>query len=117
MFKELGAVMNLMKNKGKLEEEMNKFKSVIPTLTAEGTAGAGMVTVKCNGKMELVSITMSDDAFKLGDRGMLEDLTLVAANQALAKVRELVATETAKMAGNMGLPAGMMDQLGSITGG
>jgi DNA-binding YbaB/EbfC family protein len=116
MFKELGAVMNLMKNKGKLEEEMQKFKSVIPTLTAEGTAGGGMVTAKANGKMELVSIKMSEDAFKLNDHGMLEDLTLVAVNQAMAKVRELVASETAKMAGAMGLPAGMMDQLGSMTG-
>ena len=116
MFKELGAVMNLMKNKGKIEEEMQKFKAVIPTLTAEGTAGGGMVTAKANGKMELVAIKMSEDAFKLNDRGMLEDLTLVAVNQAMAKVRELVASETAKMAGNMGLPAGMMDQLGSMTG-
>jgi DNA-binding YbaB/EbfC family protein len=116
MFKELGAVMNLMKNKGKLEEEMQKFKSIVPTITAEGSSGGGMVTVKVNGRLEVMSMKISEDAFKMNDRELVEDLTVAAVNQALAKVRELLAAETAKMAGNMGLPPGMMDQLGGMTG-
>ena len=108
MFKELGAMMNLMGNKGKLQDEMQKFQAVVPTLTAEGNAGGGMVTVKANGRMEILSIKISDDALRLNDREMLEDLVTAATNQALGKVRELVASETAKMAETMGLPPGMM---------
>ena len=117
MFEKLGAVMNLMKNRSKLEEEMGKFRAIVPTITAEGSSGGGMVTAKANGKMEIASIKMSEDAFRLNDREMLEDLTVAAVNQALIKVRELVAAETAKMAANMGLPPGMVDQLGGMTGG
>ena len=38
---------------------------------------------------------------------MLEDLIRAATNQAIAKVRELIAEETGKMTGNLGLPPGM----------
>ena len=113
MFKELGAMMNLMGNKSKIQDEMQKFQTQIPLIVAEGTAGGGMVTVKANGKMEILSCKIGADAFKLGDREMLEDLVVAASNQALGKVRDLLAAETAKMASNMGIPAGM---LGGLTG-
>ncbi len=108
MFKELSAMMSLMGNKSKIQDEMQKFQATIPSIIADGTAGGGMVTVKANGKMEILSCKISEDALKLNDREMLEDLVIAAANQALAKVRDTLAAETAKMAGNMGLPAGML---------
>ena len=114
MFKELGAMMGLMGNKSKIQDEMQKFQASIPLIIAEGTAGGGMVTVKANGKMEILSCKIGEDAFKLDDREMLEDLVIAATNQALGKVRDLLAAETAKMASNMGLPPGM---LGGMMGG
>ncbi len=108
MFKELSAMMSLMGSKSKIQDEMQKFQATIPKITADGTAGGGMVTVKANGKMEILSCQISEEALKLNDREMLEDLVIAATNQALAKVRDILATETAKMASNMGLPAGML---------
>lgn len=113
MIKELSAMMGLMGNKSKIQDEMQKFQAQIPLITAEGFAGGTMVVVKANGKMEIVSCKISAEAMQLQDREMLEDLVMAATNQALGKVREILATETAKMASNMGLPAGM---LGSLTG-
>jgi DNA-binding YbaB/EbfC family protein len=108
MMKELGAVMNLLGNKGKLQEEVARFQQSVSQITAEGTAGGGMVTVKVNGRMELTACRVSEEAWKLDDREMVEDLIVAAANQALAKVREQVSAETARMAGNLGLPPGML---------
>jgi len=108
MFKELGAMMSLMGNKGKIQEEIAKFQQQVPLITAEATAGAGYVTAKVNGKFEVLSIRISEEAMALNDREMLEDLTTGAINQAMAKARQLVADETAKMAGAIGLPAGML---------
>ena len=51
---------------------------------------------------------ISDEAMKLNDREMLEDLIAAATNQALAKVRQQLAEESAKMAANIGLPPGML---------
>jgi DNA-binding YbaB/EbfC family protein len=113
MFKELGAMMNLLGNKGKIAEEVAKFQQAVAQLTAEGTAGGGMVTVKVSGKLEVLSCTIGEDAMKLNDREMLEDLVVAATNQALSKVREQLAVESAKVAASLGLPPGA---LGGIPG-
>ena len=108
MFKELGSLMKLMGNQGKIQEEVQKFQAQVGTITAEATAGAGYVTVKVNGKLEVLSVRISEEAMALNDREMLEDLVAAATNQALAKVREQLAQESAKMAANIGLPPGML---------
>ena len=108
MFKELGAMVGLLKNQGKIQEEMQKFQASVGQITAEASSGAGYVTVKVNGRMEVLSVRISDEALKLGDREMLEDLVVAAANQALTKVRAQLAEESAKMAANIGLPPGML---------
>ncbi len=88
MLKELGSLMSLMNNRGKIQEEVAKLQQTVAQMTAEGTAGAGMVTVRVNGKMEVLGITIGEEAWKLNDREMLEDLIAAATNQALAKVRD-----------------------------
>jgi len=107
MFKEVGQVFGLMKNLPKIREEMEKLQGRLAQLQAEGGAGAGMVKVKVNGRMELLSCTLSEEAMRQNDKELLEDLIVGATNQALAKVRQLVADETAKMATGFGLPSGM----------
>ncbi len=108
MFKELGGMMNLLRNQGKIQEEFQKFQSQIGSIVAEATSGAGLVTAKVNGKMEVLSVRISDEAMKLNDKEMLEDLIAAALNQALSKVRQLIAEESAKMATGLGLPPGML---------
>jgi DNA-binding YbaB/EbfC family protein len=108
MFKELGQMMHLLGNKSKIQEEIQKFQAQVGTITAEATAGAGYVTVKVNGRLEVVTVRITDEAMQLNDREMLEDLIAAATNQALNKVREQLAAESAKMAANIGLPPGML---------
>ncbi len=107
MFKELGQMASLMKNLPKIREEMSKLQGRMAQISAEGDAGGGMVKVRVNGNMEVVSCTFSDEAIKGGDKELLEDLTAAAVNQAMKKAKEAVAEETAKMATGLGLPPGM----------
>jgi DNA-binding YbaB/EbfC family protein len=116
MFKELGSMMSLLRNQGKIQEELQKFQAQIGSIVAEATSGAGFVAVKVNGRMEVLSIRISDEAMKLNDREMLEDLIAAATNQALAKVRQQIADESAKMAAGLGLPAGAFSGGGGIPG-
>jgi len=107
MFKGLGQLASLMTQLPKIREEMERFQQSLGQLTAEGDAGGGMVKVKANGKMEVLACTLSDEALKLNDREMLEDLITAATNQALNKVRQLTAEEAGKMASSLGLPPGL----------
>lgn len=107
MFKELGALMGMFKNQGKIQEAFQKFEAQVAAITAEAASGAGYVTVKVNGKMEVLSVRISEEAWKLNDREMLEDLIAAATNQALVKVRQQLAEASAKMTSEIGLPPGL----------
>ncbi len=111
MFKGLGTMMSLLSNPEKIREQAQATKQRLAQLWAEGDAGGGMVKVRASGNLEILACTLSEDVFKTGDREMLEDLIRAATNQALNKVRELTAQEYAKMAQELGLPAGMMSNL------
>jgi len=105
MFKEIGQFANVMRALPKIKEEMEGLQARLVKITADGDAGGGMVKATVNGKLEIVRCTLSPEA--LGDRELLEDLIRSAVNQALERARTQVAEETAKMAGNLGLPPGM----------
>jgi hypothetical protein len=107
MFKEIGQLASMMRNLPKIREEVGQLQERLARIIVEGDAGAGLVKTKVNGKLELIACTISEDALKLNDREMLEDLIKNAVNQAIQKTRELVAEETGKMASNLGLPPGM----------
>jgi hypothetical protein len=107
MFKEIGQFANLMRNLPKIREEVEQLQQRLARITAEGSAGGDLVKARVNGKMEVLSCHLSDEALKQNDRELLEDLIVGAVNQALQRVRQLVAEETAKMAGGLGLPEAM----------
>jgi DNA-binding YbaB/EbfC family protein len=107
MFKDFGQLAGLMKNLPKIKEEMERLQQRLGQVTADGDAGGGMVKVRVNGKMEVLSCVLSDEALKLSDREMLEDLIVAAVNQAIQRTRQLVAEETGKMASGLGLPQGL----------
>ncbi|MFL5240935.1 MAG: YbaB/EbfC family nucleoid-associated protein [Gemmataceae bacterium] len=117
MFKEIGQLAGMMRQLPKIKEEMDKLQQRLGQLSAEGDAGAGMVRIRVNGRMEVQACTLSDEALKSGDKEMLEDLIRAATNQALERIRRQVADETGKMASGFGLPPGVSIPGLSLPGG
>jgi len=107
MFRELGQMASLMRQLPKIKEEMERLQRRLAEVATEAEAGGGMVKARVNGKMELLACTLSDEALRLNDRELLEDLIRSAVNAAIAKARLKAAEETAKMATELGLPTGM----------
>ena len=105
-FKQLSQLAGMFGNMSKMQEAVERFQEKVGEITAEGDAGGGMVKVRVNGKFEVLSCTLSEEVFNLGDRELLQDLLVGATNQALERAREQVADETKKMAVSMGLPPG-----------
>jgi len=107
MFEKLGQFASMLRNLPKMKEEIERTQQRLGQLTAEGDAGGGMVKVRVNGRMEVLGCSLSEEAMKLNDREMLEDLIRAATNQALEKARRLAAEEMSKTMAGMGLPAGV----------
>src|SRR6266478_4308217 len=107
MFGQLGQIAGLLRQLPKLKEEAEKFQAKLGEIVADGNAGGDMVTVRINGRMEVLKVTLTDAAYALQDREMLEDLIASATNASLVKVRDQVNAEAQNMAATMGLPTGM----------
>jgi DNA-binding YbaB/EbfC family protein len=107
MLEKLSAFAGLIRNLPKMKEEIERAQQRLGQLTAEGDAGGGMVKVRANGRMEILTCSISEDAMKSNDRELLEELIRSATNQALEKVRRLAAEEMSQTMTGMGLPKGM----------
>ena len=94
----------LMKQAQKMQEDLQKAQEESLTLTAEGSAGGGVVKVVANGKHEIVSIQISPEAVSKDEVEMLQDLIIAATNEALKKVHEEMSSEMSKITGGMPLP-------------
>ena len=99
--------------RGPTLEEVGNMAAFLASDLAGATTGttvsltAGMVKVKANGRLEVQSCTLSDEAVRAGDKELLEDLIKAAVNQALEKARQLMLEETNKTMSALGLPAGI----------
>ena len=116
MFGDMGAILKLLGNRDKIQAEFVRFKDSLGGITAEGDAGGGLVTVRANGRMEVVSCHLRDGAPVGGDPAALAALVVAATNVALAKARVLVADAAQKVAGGLDIPPALMKQMGGFPG-
>lgn len=93
-------------NKGLLNQVqnmMNKMQQEMGQMKFEGTAGNGKVKVVCNGLQEILSVKIDPELLK-EESTLLEDLIVVATNDALNKSKEAGNNTVAQMMANMNLP-------------
>ena len=69
-----------------------------------GSASGEMVTVKMNGKHEVLAITIKPEAVDPDDIEMLEDLVAAAVNATVKQVDETAEAEMGKLTGGMNIP-------------
>ena|SRR5206468_3810794 len=105
-FKQFGQVTSLLQQLPKIKQEIEGLRQRLGQMVAEGDAGAGMVKVRVNGKLEMLSCSISDEVFRQNDRELLEDLIRSATNQAVERARQQTAEEADKMAAGFGFPPG-----------
>lgn len=97
-----GMNMNaLVQQAKKMQEQMLKAQEELDNAEVVGKAGGEMVTVVMNGKKEIKSIKLDKTAVDPDDVEMLEDLLIVAINDASAKADELSKEKMGPM-GNLG---------------
>ncbi|SHJ60154.1 hypothetical protein SAMN02745975_02453 [Geosporobacter subterraneus DSM 17957] len=99
-----GNMNNMLKQVQKMQKEMERLQEEIAQREVEASAGGGAVTVKVNGKREILDIGIQPAVVDPDDIEMLQDLIIAAANEALRKAEEMMAKEMGKVTGGMNLP-------------
>jgi nucleoid-associated protein EbfC len=70
----------------------------------ESSSGGGSVTVKMDGRKQVLSIRIDPEAVKSGDIEMLQDLVTAAVNGASRKIDEAMQSTMGGMLGGLGIP-------------
>lgn len=95
---------NLMKQAQKMQAEMARVQEELGSKMVEATAGGGAIKIVANGHKEIQEVLIDPSAVDAEDIEMLQDLILVAVNEALRKADELAAADMGKFTGGMKLP-------------
>lgn len=110
-----GGNMGLMKQLQKMQEDMAAAQEALASETVEVTAG-GIVTVVMTGHQRVQSVTIKADAVDTSDPEWvndLQDLVMVAVNQAIEQSQTLAAQRMESITGGLGDVPG----LGGLLGG
>jgi len=97
----------MMKQAQQMQKEMSVVQETLEDLVVEGVAADGMVKVKMDGNQKLLDINI-DPAAQHEELDLLEDLILIAVNQAVIKSQDKAQKRmnavTGNILGNIKLP-------------
>ncbi|GEN89361.1 YbaB/EbfC family nucleoid-associated protein [Oceanobacillus sp. FSL W8-0428] len=83
-----GNMNNMMKQMQKMQKKMMQAQDELHEMSFEATAGGGMVTVRANGKKEIVDVEIKEEVVDPDDIEMLQDLIVAATNDVLNQIDE-----------------------------
>ena len=98
-----GGMGGFMKQAQQMQKKVAQIKSEIDVLEIKGESGGGMVKVVVSGKKTLISVDVNPEIMK-EDKEMLEDLILIATNNAIQKVDDISKEKMSSVTGGMNLP-------------
>ncbi len=99
-----GNMQQMLKQAQKMQETVMKIQQETESKEVEASSGGGVVTVKANGKKEVLEIKIKPEAVDPDDVEMLEDLVLAAVNEAISQADKMMS----EAMGKAGLPGGLM---------
>ena len=97
-------IQDLMKQAQQVQQLQERLQQEMATLTVEGNAGGGMVTVVVNGAKQVQSLKIDPEVVSKEDVEMLQDMILAAINDAHRKVDEALANQMQGMMGGLRIP-------------
>lgn len=88
----------------KMQEDMEALQADLDEREYDISAGGGMVSLKINGKKEVLSMEIKPEIVDPDDTETLADIIIAAVNEGIKRVDDTNSTEMAKITGSMGLP-------------
>ena len=103
---------NLQQMLGQAKEMQEQMQAKLASTIVEASSGGGAVTVRMNGKKELLKLTIDPAAVASlsgpsPDVEMLEDLITAAINEAGRRAEEILKQSMQGMLGGLNLPPGL----------
>lgn len=105
--------LKLQEMLGQARQMQEQIQQKLAAMVVEASSGGGAVTVKMNGKKEVLKISIDPAAVATltgpnADLEMLEDLIAAAVNEAGRRAEELMKSSVQGMLGGLNLPPGLL---------
>jgi len=98
---------SLQQMMGQLQHAQERLQKQMESLIVEASAGGGMVTVKMNGRKQVMEVRIEPEVFAEKDHEMLSDLVRAAVNDASRRVDEETSSQIQSLAGSLPGMAGL----------
>ena len=100
MFK--GGMAGMMQKAKQMQEDMETAQEEIKLLTCEGISASGSIKIILNGEYKVTNINIDDSL--LSDKEILEDLIMLAVNDASSKINSASKDKMKNVTGGLSLP-------------
>lgn len=99
-----GNMQKQMQQMQQMQRRMEEMQAELDTKEVEATAGGGAVSITVSGKKEIVKVLIKPEVVDPEDVEMLQDLIMVAANEAMRQIEEMSQNEMGKLTGGLSIP-------------
>jgi nucleoid-associated protein EbfC len=95
---------NIQELMSQAKKQYEQLQKKMQETVVESSAGGGTVTVKMDGRKQVLGLKIDPEAVKSGDIEMLQDLITAAINGAAKKVDDSMQSAMSGMLGGMNIP-------------
>jgi nucleoid-associated protein EbfC len=100
-------ILGLMKQAQAMQAKMHEMQAEMEQIEVEGQAGGGMVRVTLTAKGQMKGLSIDDQLLKADEKVILEDLIVVAHEDARKKAERVVEEKMKGVTAGLSLPPGM----------
>ncbi|MBE3090624.1 MAG: YbaB/EbfC family nucleoid-associated protein [Actinobacteria bacterium] len=94
----------MMKQAKMMQKQMEKVQDELKDMQFEASAGGGAVKVTVNGEQDVLEVKINKDVADPEDIEMLEDMVLVAVNDAIKQSKDEAKNKLAGVTGGLNIP-------------
>lgn len=94
----------MMKQAKVMQKQMEKVQDELKGMQFEASSGGGAVKITVNGEQEVLKVKVNKDIVDPEDIEMLEDMVLVAVNDAIKQSKDEAKNKLAGVTGGFSIP-------------
>ncbi|MEA2015706.1 MAG: YbaB/EbfC family nucleoid-associated protein [Actinomycetota bacterium] len=94
----------MMKQAKIMQQKIQSIKKELKEMKFEASAGGGAVKVRMNGDQEILGVEIDKKMIKPDDLDMIEDMVMVAVNDAVKQSKEEAKKKMSALTGGMDIP-------------
>ena len=99
-----GNMSEMLQQAQKMQEDMAAKQEELDAREYDVSAGGGAVSVRINGKKQILSLDIAPEIVDPDDIETLSDILVAAVNEAIKRVEDTNTAEMSKLTGALGMP-------------